>query len=185
MVPLSVWSLACSWLGRTVGNAGISENPDLETQAMLGPDQFPDTREFRVRKLVFRLDKVIPSDPTLLDGAVEEITAGLSRTTHWRDAEDIGLAVGEALANAIIHGNRCDPEKPVHVVVAVNEHGDLLVSVKDLGSGFDPSRLPNPTAPENRLAPNGRGIFLIRQLMDEVDFKFNHGTELCMRRKKK
>jgi len=152
---------------------------------MLGSDQFPDTSEFRVRRLVFRLDKVIPSDPTLLDGAVEEITTGLTLTAHSRDAEDIGLAIGEALANAIIHGNRCDPEKTARVVVAVNERGDLLVSVKDLGSGFDPSRLPNPTAPENLLAANGRGIFLIRRLMDEVDFKFDHGTELRMRRRNK
>jgi serine/threonine-protein kinase RsbW len=114
-----------------------------------------------------------------------EITAALGHTAHWRDAGDIGLVIGEALANAIIHGNRCDPEKTVHVVVAVNEHGDLLVSVKDLGSGFDPGRLPDPTAPENLLAPNARGMFLIRQLMDEIDFKFDHGTELRMRRRKK
>jgi serine/threonine-protein kinase RsbW len=59
------------------------------------------------------------------------------------------------------------------------------VSVKDTGSGFNPGRLPDPTAPENLLASHGRGIFLIRQLMDEVDFKFDHGTELRMQRKKK
>ncbi len=63
----------------------------------------------KARKLV--CEKVIPSDPALLDDAVEEITAGLSGTAHWRDVEDIALAVGEALANAIVHGNRCDPEK--------------------------------------------------------------------------
>ena len=110
---------------------------------------------------------------------------GLLSALRVAQIEDIGLVVGEALANAMIHGNRCDPEKTVHVAVAVNEHGDLLVSVKDTGSGFDPSRLPNPTAPENLLAPHGRGIFLIRQLMDEVDFEFDHGTELRMRRRKK
>jgi len=152
---------------------------------MPGLDQFPDRSDFRIRKPVFRLDKVIPSDPTLLDGAVEEITAGLRHTAHWRDGEDIGLVIGEALANAIIHGNSCDPKKTVHIVVVVNEHGELRVSVQDTGSGFDPSRLPDPTAPENLLTPHGRGIFLIRLLMDEVDFKFDHGTELRMRRRKK
>jgi anti-sigma regulatory factor (Ser/Thr protein kinase) len=150
---------------------------------MPSSDQFPDTSDFRVHKLV--CEKVIPSDPALLDDAVEEITAGLSGTAHWRDVEDIGLAVGEALANAIVHGNRCDLEKAVDVVVAVNEYGDLLVSVKDSGCGFDPSRLPNPTAPENLLAPHGRGIFLMQHLMDEVRFQFDHGTELRMRRRKK
>jgi serine/threonine-protein kinase RsbW len=152
---------------------------------MLAPDQFQDASGFRFRRPVFRLDKVIPSKPALLDGAVEEITAGLRRTAHWRDAEDIGLVIGEAIANAMVHGNHGDPEKTVHVVVAVNEHSDLLVSVKDTGSGFDPSRLPDPTAPENLMTPHGRGIFLIRQLMDEVQFKFDHGTELRMRRRKK
>jgi hypothetical protein len=109
------------------------------------------------RRLVFRLDKVIPSDPTLLDNTVQDITAALDRTACWGDIEPdvkaIGLAVGEALANAIVHGNHCDLEKTVRIFVAVNEHGDLLVSVKDSGSGFDPSRLPNPIAEENLLAP--------------------------------
>ena len=69
--------------------------------------------------------------------------------------------------------------------VAVNENCDLLVSVKDSGSGFDPTRLPNPIAAENLLVPHGRGIFLIRQYMDEVDFKFDRGTEvrMCLRKK--
>src|SRR5580704_9934703 len=120
---------------------------------MPGLDQFPDRSDFRIRKPVFRLDKVIPSDPTLLDGAVEEITAGLRHTAHWRDAEDIGLVIGEALANAIIHGNSCDPKKTVHVVVVVNEHGDLRVSVQDSGSGGDPRRRRGASAAGDVLAP--------------------------------
>jgi len=83
------------------------------------------------------------------------------------------------------NGNHCDPEKTVSSSVAVNEDCDLLVSVKDSGSGFDPSGLPNPIDAENLLAPHGRGIFLIRQLMDEVDFKFDRGTEVRMRRRQK
>jgi serine/threonine-protein kinase RsbW len=156
---------------------------------MLGPDQFPDASDFQVQRLVLRLEKVIPSDPTLLDDAVREITAALDRTACWGDVgidvETIGLVVHEALANAIVHGNHCDPEKTVSISVAVNEDCDLLVSVKDSGSGFDPSGLPNPIAAENLLAPHGRGIFLIRQLMDEVDFKFDRGTEVRMRRRQK
>jgi len=125
------------------------------------------------------------SDLTLLDDTVGDITAELKDTACCGDAETIGLAVGEALANAIVHGNHCDPEKTVRVSVAVNENCDLLVSVKDSGSGFDPTRLPNPIAAENLLAPHGRGIFLIRQYMDEVDFKFDRGTEvrMCLRKK--
>jgi serine/threonine-protein kinase RsbW len=116
---------------------------------------------------------------------VQEITAALDRAVRWGGVEAIGLVVREALANAIVHGNYCDPEKTVRIVVAVNEHGDLLVSVKDSGSGFDPSRLPNPVAAANLLAPHGRGIFLIRQLMDEVHFMFDHGAEIRMWRRQK
>jgi serine/threonine-protein kinase RsbW len=150
---------------------------------MLGPDQFPDVSNLQVPQVVLRLEKVIPSDPTLLNDAVAEITAALDCAACWDDVEIIGLVVREALANAIVHGNHCDPEKTVSISVAVNEDCDLLMSVKDSGAGFDPSGLPNPIAAENLLAPHGRGIFLIRQLMDEVDFKFDHGTEVRMRRR--
>jgi serine/threonine-protein kinase RsbW len=150
---------------------------------MLGPDQFPDVSDFQVPQVVLRLEKVIPSDLTLLNDAVAEITAALDCAACWDDVEIIGLVVREALANAIVHGNHCDPEKTVSISVAVNEECDLLMSVKDSGAGFDPSGLPNPIAAENLLAPHGRGLFLIRQLMDEVDFKFDHGTEVRMRRR--
>ena len=152
---------------------------------MLAPDQFRDVSDFQIRQLVFRLETVIPSDLTILDDAIGDITAELRDTACCGDVETVGLAVGEALANAIVHGNHCDPQKTVRIYVAVNENCDLLVSVKDSGSGFDPTRLPNPIAAENLLAPHGRGIFLIRQYMDEVDFKFDRGTEvrMCLRKK--
>ena len=165
-------------------------NKVQEDQCMPGPDRlFSDVTDSQVRQLAFRLDKIIPSDLALLDDAVQEITAALNRSACWSDTEAdveaIGLAVGEALANAIVHGNHCDPEKTVRIFVAVNEYGDLLVSVKDSGLGFDPSWLPNPIAAENLLVPHGRGIFLIRELMDEVHFNFDHGTEVRMRRRTK
>jgi anti-sigma regulatory factor (Ser/Thr protein kinase) len=141
--------------------------------------------DFQARRLVLRLEMVIPSDPTLLDAAVADIAAALDGAAFLDDVEIIGLVVREALANAIVHGNHCDPEKTVSVSAAVNEHFDLLVSVKDSGSGFDPSGLPNPIAAENLLSQHGRGIFLIRQFMDEVEFKFDHGTEVRMRRRQK
>jgi anti-sigma regulatory factor (Ser/Thr protein kinase) len=150
---------------------------------MLGPDQSPDVTSLQNRRLLLRLDKVIPSDPTLLDDAVGDITEELDATACFSDVETMGLAVREAIANAMVHGNHCDPEKGVRISVAVNENCDLFVSVKDSGPGFDPDGLPNPVAPENLLAPHGRGIFIMRQLMDQVDFEFDHGTEVRMRRK--
>jgi serine/threonine-protein kinase RsbW len=114
----------------------------------------------QVQKLALSLNKVIPSDLSLLDGAVAEITAAIARTGCWEDAESIGRALREALVNAIVHGNRCEPQRTVRVCVAVYENCDLLIAVKDSGSGFDPSRLANPTTAQNLLANHGRGIFL-------------------------
>jgi serine/threonine-protein kinase RsbW len=140
--------------------------------------------DFRLRHLVLLLEKAIPSDPTLLDEAVADITAELDTTACWGagepDVETIGLAVREAIANAMVHGNHCDPEKKVRISVTVNGRCGLLVRVKDSGAGFDPDGLPDPIAAENLMAPHGRGIFIIRQIMDEVDFKFDHGTEVRM-----
>jgi serine/threonine-protein kinase RsbW len=141
--------------------------------------------DFQIPQIRLRLDRVIPSDLRLLDGAVDEITAAIDRTACCEDTESIGLAVREALINAMVHGNHCDPARAVRVAISVNEDGDLLVLVKDSGSGFDPSRLPNPLADENLLANHGRGIFLMKQFMEQVDFRFDHGTEVHMRRRRK
>lgn len=62
------------------------------------------------------------------------------------------------------------------VSASVKQDYNLIITIKDSGPGFDPRRIPNPTAAPNLLANHGRGIFLMRQLMDQVDFTFNHGT---------
>ncbi len=148
-----------------------------------GPNQSSFIGDYQVQKLSVFFNRDIPSDPKFLDDAVEEITRTIDGTTFWGDVEGIGLAVREAIANAIVHGNNCDPARTVRVSTSVNEDGDLLITVKDSGSGFDPSRIANPTAAPNLLAAHGRGIFLIKQFMDQVDFKFDHGTEVRMRKR--
>jgi serine/threonine-protein kinase RsbW len=146
--------------------------------------QYTELDEFQIGKRMLSVDKVIPSDLNLLDDAVAEITAAIDRTACWDDVESIGLAVREALVNAIVHGNHCEPEKTVRISVTIHENCDLLIIVKDLGSGFDQNSVPDPVAAENLLFDHGRGIFLMRQLMDEVEFKVDHGTEVEMRRKR-
>jgi serine/threonine-protein kinase RsbW len=84
--------------------------------------------------------------------------------------------------NAILHGNRSDPEKYVRMCVAIEEGGGIIIVVKDSGSGFDPSKLADPTMGENIYLEGGRGVYLIQQLMDEVQYKFGDGTALIMRR---
>ncbi|MBN2731210.1 MAG: ATP-binding protein [Balneolaceae bacterium] len=90
----------------------------------------------------------------------------------------IRLSVNEAVTNAIMHGNKEDPSKKVRITAEFQEN-TLKVSVKDEGSGFDPSSLPDPLQNKNLLKESGRGIFLIKQYADEVDFSDN-GTKLTM-----
>ena len=86
---------------------------------------------------------------------------------HW-----VGVAVRESVINAIAHGNRHDASK--HVVVefataASDGAPALLIAVRDQGEGFDPEEVPDPLTPENVLKSSGRGIFLIRSFMDDVE----------------
>jgi len=148
------------------------------------PNQSSFIGDYQTQKLSVFFNRDIPSDPKFLDDAVEEITRTIDGTTFWGDAEGIGLAVREALANAIIHGNRSDPEQRVDITIAVNASCDLLIVVRDSGAGFDPSSVPNPTVGDSLLANHGRGIFLIRQFMDRVDFRFKQGTEVIMQRRR-
>jgi serine/threonine-protein kinase RsbW len=92
----------------------------------------------------------------------------------------ITMAVREAAVNAVLHGNSYDPQKQVTVTFE-NTGADLIISIADQGVGLDPATLPDPLAPENLLRGSGRGIFLIRSFMDEVNFKLlNPGTELTL-----
>jgi serine/threonine-protein kinase RsbW len=81
----------------------------------------------------------------------------------------VDLAVREALANAIKHGNAENPSKQVHVDLAV-EDDHLLIRIEDEGAGFDPGRVANPLDPENILNPNGRGILFMKRFMDEIQY---------------
>jgi anti-sigma regulatory factor (Ser/Thr protein kinase) len=82
----------------------------------------------------------------------------------------VEIALREALANAIIHGNHEDPRKHVHVTCRC-EPGEVSIAVKDEGEGFDINSVPDPTAPEHIGSVHGRGIHLMKALMDEVRFE--------------
>ncbi len=83
------------------------------------------------------------------------------------DIMSISMAVREAAVNAVLHGNAYDPGKKV--TLAFEQDGkDLTIVVRDQGKGVDVDSIPDPLAPENLLKQSGRGIFLMRSLMDEV-----------------
>ncbi|MDX5338192.1 MAG: ATP-binding protein [Cyclobacteriaceae bacterium] len=83
---------------------------------------------------------------------------------------NIMISVTECISNAIIHGNRNDKTKLVHLELSM-ENDQLKFTIEDEGEGFDLAELPDPTAPENIEKPGGRGIFLIRHLSDEVKYE--------------
>ncbi len=96
----------------------------------------------------------------------------------------MGIALREALTNAMKHGNGLDPEKKVEVCLAVDESG-IDITVEDRGSGFDPSAVADPLAPDNLLKTEGRGIFYMRKFMDKIDYDFGAGGGTKVRLQKK
>jgi serine/threonine-protein kinase RsbW len=102
---------------------------------------------------------------------------------HW-----VGVAVRECVVNAIKHGNQNDESKRVVVEfspVPPHDAEELVIRVEDEGEGFDPNDLPDPLAPENILRSSGRGIFLIRSFMDDVQLQrgLHRGMEIRMVKK--
>src|SRR6266852_5928235 len=91
--------------------------------------------------------------------------------------EFVELALREAMSNAILHGNRMDPRKLVHVRCCCEGPKGVFIVVRDQGAGFDPNTVPNPLAVENLEAEHGRGIHLMKLAMDEVSFE-RGGTEV-------
>ena len=93
----------------------------------------------------------------------------------------VELALREALNNAVVHGNRLDPGKPVQVYCRCELGKELSLIVRDQGIGFDPNGIGDPLALENLQAEHGRGILLMRSQMDAVSFE-RGGTEVHMRK---
>ncbi|RKY42097.1 MAG: ATP-binding protein [Candidatus Makaraimicrobium thalassicum] len=91
---------------------------------------------------------------------------------------DIHVGLEEALRNAMMHGNKWDPDKKVTVETEI-AGAAAIICVEDEGNGFDPKILPDPTLDENLLKESGRGVYLIRHLMDEVRYE-NGGRRIIM-----
>ena len=106
----------------------------------------------------------------------------LARELHCDEGKDmeIGLALQEALANAIVHGCKNDHSKTVSCRVECTPPAEMLIVVRDSGPGFEPEKVANPLGADGLQSDHGRGILLIRQLMNEVHFE-RGGTELHMK----
>ena len=130
------------------------------------------------RDLELRLE--VPSDLAYVGEAVELVArhcpAGL--LSPRRVQFNLRTALAEALANAILYGNGQDPRKRVHVRVEVARDA-LRLHVSDEGTGFDPASLPDPTREENLEREDGRGLFVMRHLVDHVSFN-EKGNAVCL-----
>jgi serine/threonine-protein kinase RsbW len=92
----------------------------------------------------------------------------------------IAMVSREAAVNAVLHGNKKDPAKQVRATFDLTSE-DLTIKVADEGEGFDPSTIPDPLSPEWLLKPSGRGVFLMRAIMDEVNFRqLSPGAEITL-----
>ena len=110
-----------------------------------------------------RRDAVAPTVERILRAAKG---AGLS----GEQRDNLAVASAEALSNAVVHGHRLVPHRPVRVVVIVERLACAIVEVTDSGPGFDVTNLNDPTDPRHLLTPGGRGVFLMRSLVDGVEF---------------
>ena len=123
----------------------------------------------------------IESNPNNLI-TVEEFVNYFSKELNLDETKLSGLllAVTEAVTNAIIHANKCDETKKVQVNVTKNGN-TLTITIKDEGKGFDPSKVPDPTEPENLLKDSGRGLYLMKIYSDELKFNITPtGTETIL-----
>ena len=129
------------------------------------------------------LRQVLPTQIAIISPSVEQLMCFIARFRDKDGSEwDIETALREALANAMLHGNQQDAHKHVNVACRCTPDGEVLITVQDEGSGFESGIVPDPTAPNNRMLTSGRGIYLMRMLMDEV--RFEQGGALVLMRKK-
>jgi anti-sigma regulatory factor (Ser/Thr protein kinase) len=131
-----------------------------------------------------QMNLTVPAVPSSIQTVSEGVTQILS-SKGWKEDDiiKVDLALQEALANGIRHGAKNDPSKSIQCVVSTDPSGELVVIVRDPGTGFDPSKVANPLEADNLLKASGRGVFLINQLMDDVAFA-DGGREVQMRKRK-
>jgi len=142
-------------------------------------EHFPE-HDFDPGKLDLRVRVTLAADRKAVDPVVAQVMESVRQMKNVDGKEDaIELALLEALANAVVHGAKEDPTKVVECIVAFDEQRGILIIVRDPGPGFDPQAIPSCTMGENLYSNHGRGIYLINQLMDEVEFHKN-GTEIHM-----
>ena len=136
-----------------------------------------DTLKTTGNRVSYTLDSTLESVNTAEEAAVQ--MAGKAGFAD-EDRDRISMAVREAAVNAVLHGNAYDPRKKMRVSFE-NTADSLVIKIADEGRGLRQEEIPDPLAPENLLKQSGRGIFLMRTFMDEVQFRLlQPGTEITL-----
>jgi serine/threonine-protein kinase RsbW len=126
-----------------------------------------------MKKVIRRKNQIIIPSSQLYLAKVDSFVEGKLRKLKLdkNQLADVAISVTEAVNNAIVHGNKKDSEKKVTLRL-ICEKSCICIEVEDEGKGFDLNSLPCPITEENLLKEVGRGIFIVRSLMDKVDFIF-------------
>jgi len=143
----------------------------------MSPASHPGPDNSGAREL---LHLTVPADSEAVASATDTIAHTLTQLDVPEQKRfEIVLAVQEALANAVVHGCGNDPSKSVSCRLECDDKGRTIITVTDPGSGFSPESIAAPTQDENLHADHGRGVYLIRQLMDDVRFE-RSGSQIRM-----
>jgi serine/threonine-protein kinase RsbW len=123
----------------------------------------------------------IPSTRSAISAVAERVREEVADRPGFADDDmtNVEIALREGIANAIIHGNENDPSKKVLVSCYMEPGHGVLIAIQDEGKGFDPGSVPDPREAERIHLHHGRGIFLMRQLMDRVEHR-NGGREVIL-----
>ena len=128
------------------------------------------------------VNQVLDSTLESVDQA-ERVTLDLARESGFGEEEldRIGMSVRECMVNAVVHGNRYNAHKKVKLSLS-RTPDQFTIRIADQGEGFDPSQLPDPVAGDNLLRQSGRGIFLMKTFMDDLQVRRLQpaGTEVTL-----
>jgi anti-sigma regulatory factor (Ser/Thr protein kinase) len=127
----------------------------------------------------------MPSRPAAIAPMIDRILAAVEPAGFSAgQRDDLAVALAEALANAVVHGNRRRARAFVAVGVLVEPRKGATVTVKDTGQGFARDAVPDPREPDALMLPRGRGVFLMRRLMDAVEYnRKGNEVRLTLRRR--
>ena len=142
--------------------------------------------------LVVKLDVTLETTELKFPSRIESVGEAAAAVSDFMNrlgvSEDVAfgvdMAIREAVTNAVVHGNKLEPGKTVHLKLSNTPEG-FEISVHDQGSGFNPDDVPDPTADENIMKTSGRGIFFMRNFMDEVVWTKDAGGGTRVRMTKK